>query len=167
MNEDEFNQIANKTRLSAKSRKAAHMVLVEGMRQVNVCQETGIVPSQLSRVLTVLERENKTNKAANLTLPNTENVLAISRAEAVKAARDLQGDSVLVRNAPDNGKSLGKVLLKTDYHLVQDLGHDEVMVHELSKIDRSPAVGNSVEFMYRNGFAETKLRTLEKERGGR
>jgi len=167
MNEDEFSQIANKTRLSAKSRKAAHMVLVEGMRQVNVCQETGIVPSQLSRVLAVLERENKTNKAINLASPNTENVLAISRAEAVKSARDLQGDSIFVRNAPDNGQSIGKVLLKTAYHLVQDLGHDEVMIHELSKIDRSPTVGSSVEFLYKNGFAETKLRALEKERGGR
>lgn len=163
MNEIEFNQVAGKTRLSNKSREAARLVLVEGKRQVDVCQETGILPSQLSRVLAVLGRENEKTVSAQ---SSSDNVLAVSRAEAVKEVRDSLGDDILVRNAPENGQSIGKVLLKTAYHLVQDLGREEVMIHELSKIDRLPTVGSSVELIYKNGFAESKQRTLEKQRDG-
>ena len=160
MKEIEFNQVASKTRLSTKSREAARLVLVEGKRQVDVCQDTGILPSQLSRVLSVLGRESEK------VVTSTDNVLSISRAEAVKAVRDSLGDGILVKNAPENGQSIGQVLLKTEYHLVQDLGREEVMIHELSKIDRLPAVGSNVELIYKNGFAESKQRTLEKQRDG-
>lgn len=167
MNEDEFNQLVCKTRLSAKSKEAARMVLVDGKRQVEVCQETEILPSQLSRVLAVLDRENQSQKALSPQSISSENVLAVSRAEAVKAVRDIRGEDILVKNAPENGQAIGKVLLKTSYHLVQELGRDEVMIHELSKIDRLPTVGSSVELVYKNGFAEARQRQLQKERGGR
>ncbi|ACT52115.1 KfrB domain-containing protein [Methylovorus glucosotrophus] len=167
MNNAEFDQLVSKTRLSKRSVDAARLVFVDGKRQVEVCQETGIGASQLSRVVAMLDKEDQQQKALNSQANSAENEISVSRAKAVKQARDLNGETILVRNAPEDGLSIGKVLLKTDYHLVQELGRDEVMVHELSKINRLPTVGSSVELVYKNGFAEARQRQVEKERGGR
>lgn len=163
MNEIEFNQIAGRTRLSTKSREAARLVLVEGKRQVDVCQEVGIVASQLSRALAGISRESESHKSEQV---ESDNPLAVSRSVAAKMARDRLGEGISVRYAKENGLSIGVVLFKTEFHLVQDLGRNEVMIHELSKIVRLPQDGSSVELVYKNGIAESKQRNLEKQRDG-
>ncbi|MFA6015942.1 MAG: TrfB-related DNA-binding protein [Candidatus Paceibacterota bacterium] len=154
MKEAEFREVVAKTRLGDKSREAARRVLVDGERQADVCRDMGVVPAQLSRSLSVLEREaEKLNEQANKVHGLSFARLDLSRAEAVKEIRDILGDEVLVRNPPENGLCAGKILVKTEFHLVQDLLKGQVMVHELAKLDMVPKLGESCQLKYEDGFA--------------
>ena len=153
----EFEKLARQTLLGERSLQAARMVLVEGMRQSDVCRETGILAQQLSRALKVLEREA------------TENPLVVSRALAVKQLRDLKGDDAVVKTPRANELTVGRIVLKTDHHLVQAIGKDHYMLHQLSCLERVPAVGKRVELRYRDGMASIveSGRELDRSREGR
>lgn len=154
MKETDFLEAVGKTRLGEKNREAARRVLVDGERQADVCRELGVLPQQLSRAVGVLEREaEKLSEQVNKVHGMGFTRLDLSRAEAVKEVRDLLGDEVLVRNPPENGLCAGNILVKTEFHLVQDLLKGQVMVHELAKLDLVPKLGELCQLKYENGFA--------------
>lgn len=167
MNDTEFEQLVGKTRLGKRSVDAARLVLVEGKRQVDACQEAGIPASQLSRVITMLEKEEQLLKSALVHKISSDNPLEISHAEAVKDARDLLGENILVRHAPRDGQTDGVVLFKKGHHLIQKIRDNEVMVHESRNINQLPPDGQRVVFHYKNGLADARLHQVQKERGGR
>lgn len=169
MKESEFNEAAAKTKLSKGNREAARRVLVGGERQVDVRDDTGVLLSVLGRAIAVLEREAaKIREQAAKDHGMVVSGIEASRAVAVKEIRDLLGEQILVRNAPENGLCAGKVLVKTDYHVVQDLLKGQVMVHELAKLDRVPEIGKVCHLRYEGGFGRTlvqsKTRELDKGR---
>lgn len=164
MKESEFNEAVAKTRLSKNNREAARRVLVDGERHVDVCAATGVLSSVLARATGVLEREAaKIREQAAKDHGMVVSGIEASRAVAVKEIRDLLGEQILVRNAPENGLCSGKVLVKTEYHVVQDLLKGQVMVHELAKLDRVPKIGGVSQIRYEGGFGRTLVQSKTKE----
>lgn len=154
MKEADFLEAVGKTRLGEKNREAARRVLVDGEKQADVCRELGVFPQQLSRAVGVLEREaEKLIKQATKDHGMNFARLDLSRAEAVKKIREILGDEIMVRNAPENGFCSGNILVKTEFHLVQDLLKGQVMVHDLAKLDLVPKLGELCQLKYEDGFA--------------
>ncbi len=168
MDAEEFEALVRETRLGERSINAARRVLVDGVKPVRVCEETGLHDQQLSRTIKLLEQRQGMRVVAQQAVM-MDNPLAVSRALAVKQLRDMEGDNAEVKVPRLDEKTIGKVLLRTDHHLVQSIGKGTFMLHELARLERVPAVGKSVVLQYRGGMAQLvdSDRELTRTRGGR
>lgn len=157
----EFNTLASATRLSKDNRDAARLVFVDGLSQVEAGLKMDISPQRMTQICQTIRREQKQLRDTNST-----DVLSVSYAIAVKAARDQFGDDVRLSEPVDSKRTVGQVVARTDFHLVQHVGKDGVVIHALAKLDRAPAMGRNVAIQYINGRGSVIDRAQEKERGG-
>lgn len=167
MDDKEFNALASATRLSQASREAARLVFVEGRSQVEAAAVMQLSKQRMTQIVGVI-RKTQAEQQQQPVPAHSEAVEAIdaSYAFAVKAARDQYGDNVRI-DAPGDGKrSIGNVISRTDFHLVQFTGKDTVVIHELAKLARVPALGQNVAIEYANGRGEIIDRSQERSRGG-
>ncbi|MGY8527600.1 KfrB domain-containing protein [Paracidovorax citrulli] len=180
MTEQDFQNLVRGTNLSATSREAARLVFVEGWSQTDAGAEIGLSKQRMTQIVKVVRTaEQKQKEEAELALLRGSGVLATgaalnvaaveaSYAMAVKAARDVYGDDADVKRPNENGKSIGEVLSRTDFHLVQSVGRGAVVIHELSKLDRVPLVGRQVaiDYLHGRGSVTERMPVKERERGG-
>ncbi|CAG2138411.1 hypothetical protein LMG19282_01492 [Cupriavidus campinensis] len=178
MNEQDFQNLVRDTNLSQNSREAARLVFVEGWSQTDAGAELGLSKQRMTQIVKVLRTaEQKQKDEADLAalrhgapIPSsTGHVAALeaSYAVAVKAAREAYGDEAYIQTPKVDGKSMGDVIARTDFHLVQSVGRGAVVVHELAKLDRVPAIGKSVAIEYRDGRGTVLDQQRELGRGGR
>lgn len=160
---DEFNSLVSNTRLSKDSREAARLVLVEGKSQVDVAGIMEITAARVNQVVATVRREQEKKQVLS---QSGVDVIGTSYAIAVKAARDQFGDDVVLNSPVEGKQAIGNVVVRTDFHLVQHVGKNDVVIHELAKIDRVPAIGRNVGIEYANGKGRVEDRSQEKERGG-
>ncbi|MFD2274711.1 hypothetical protein ACFS07_36060 [Undibacterium arcticum] len=106
------------------------------------------------------------SKKKKIAITDRGDVVSVSYAIAVKEARDLYGDDLTLNRPKDDGRSVGQVVSRTDFHLVQFIGKDAVVVHELAKLDRVPPIGRNVVIDYSAGRGSVVDRSQEKVRGG-
>lgn len=159
----EFNTLAGGTRLSKDSREAARLVFVDGLPQVEAAQQMQISSQRMNQIVATIRREQEKQRTVT-TQPI--DVLGTSYAVAVKAARDQFGDDVVLQSPADGRRTVGPVVARTDFHVVQHIGRDSVVVHDLAKLDRAPAVGRDVAIEYAAGRGAVVDRAQGKERGG-
>lgn len=170
MTPEVFQEIASGTRLKDKSWQAALLVYVEGHSQAEAGAALGLSRVRMSQICDVINREAE--KKAALEIQQKGMVLRAGRlmeesyATAIKNARDLLGDSVDITLPTPEGKYVGKVITRTDYHLVQSLGKNKAVVHDLSKLNVVPPLEKNVDIEYGRGHAQVKTmeRTLSKGR---
>ncbi len=169
MSPEDFKAIVSTTRLTTASREAARLVLCEGMKNVDVADICGISEVRISQVL-------KSVRAAQAKLENeqtrrssSELVAAYdaSYAHAVKISRDRFGDDVAIAAPSVLSRNVGEVTGRTHYHLVQNVGKDKVVIHDLGKLERAPAEGKSVAIEYKQGRGQVVDTSQERTRGGR
>lgn len=170
MDNQEFNELVGGTRLSKTSREAARLVFVHNKSQVDAAEEMGLSRQRMNQIVnTVRKVEQEKQQADTVAVVEGKTLLAVldaSYAFAVKAAREQLGDDVSIQNPAENARTVGPVLHRTDFHLVQSLGRDTVAVHELAKLDRVPVVGRNVAIQYQAGKGLVVDREQEKHRGG-
>ena len=175
MNEQQFLEIAQQTRLSAVNREAARLHFVEGIAKGDAAAEVGISKQRMSQIVKVIESaQERGSEVDRLGMAGRSHeatglnyVLAVnaSYAVAVKAARDKFGDDANIQIPAANGASLGEVIGRTDFHLVQSNGRGSVTIHELAKLDRVPALGKTVLIEYSAGRGLVGERGREVNRG--
>lgn len=169
-----FERLAQeKPKLSAKSLEAARLVMVDGVRPSDAAAKVGILPAQVSRTTRALHEAEaelrETGKLASVSTDLVERNLDASYTLAVTQLRSQMGDHVVVSAAEPNRTYVGAAMVRTDLHLVQDLGRGSVVVHELAKLDRIPALGQSLEVSYSNDLrrpAQVAIQGLTQKRGG-
>ncbi len=170
MNDQEFNDLVSSTRLSRASKEAARLVFVAGKSQVEAAIEVGISKQRMNKIVSTVrtieqERINQEPPA----LADAKNMIAIldaSYAFAIKDARDKLGDDVRITVPDENTKTVGVVLSRTNFHLVQSLGKDTVAIHNLAKLERVPAVGKNVVIQYEAGKGVVTERDHQKQHSG-
>jgi len=154
MNEEDFMDLVRNTRLSKASRDAARLVFVEGMSQAEAGATCDLSKQRMSAIVATVRRAEQ-ERQTPLASPAAGNELVAaidaSYAFAVKAARDEFGDQVQIGAPTETTRAVGPVVARTDFHLVQSVGRDAVIVHDLAKLDKVPAVGKSVAIQYENG----------------
>ncbi|KAA0178836.1 hypothetical protein FX016_23170 [Cupriavidus gilardii] len=175
MTEQEFLNLVRGTNLSKTSREAARLVFVEGWSQADAGAEVGLSKQRMTQIVKVVRSaEQKLKDDAELALLRQSglssaalHVAAVeaSYAVAVKAAREALGDDAAIQSPKENGKTVGEVIARTDFHLVQSVGRGAVVVHELAKLDRVPAVGKIVTVDYANARATVIDRARTNARG--
>ncbi|MGP8437785.1 KfrB domain-containing protein [Paraburkholderia fungorum] len=170
MTEQEFTDIVRDTKLTQANRDAARLVLVDNMKPVDAAAESGISKQRLSQILTVVrtaeEKRNESQRAFAPTISDSVAAVEASYAVAVKSARDLYGDDTLIQTPNPNGRSVGEIVGRTDFHAVQAIGRGAVAIHDLAKLDRAPAVGRNVAIDYAKGVGVVSDRGKEQDRGG-
>lgn len=170
MTEQEFADLVRDTKLTQASREAARLVLVGNMKPVDAANEAGISKQRLSQIVTVVRTaEEKRIEAQRVSTPTfSDSVAAVeaSYAVAVKSARDLYGDDTLIQTPNPNGRAVGEIVARTDFHTVQAVGRGAVVIHDLAKLDRAPAVGRNVAIDYSKGAGVVSDRSKEHDRGG-
>ncbi len=150
------------TRLSKDSREAARLVFVDGMRQVDAANLMQISTVRMNQIVATIHREQEKQKVAF----GQVDVLSASYAIAVKTARDKFGDEVVIQLPADGKRTIGIVVTRTDFYIVQHVGKDSVVIHDLAKLDRAPAVSRDVAIEYAGGRGTVVDRSHSKERGG-
>lgn len=166
MKEDDFLDLVKDTRLSKASREAARLVFVDGLSQAEAGVKCDLSKQRMSAIVATVRRAEQERQPQSSMVGSKDLVAAVdaSYAFAVKAARDELGDQVRIGSPVETGRTVGQVIARTDFHLVQSLGRDSVMVHELAKLDRVPTVGQSVAIQYDSGRGVVVDR--ERQRGG-
>ena len=166
MKEDDFLDLVKDTRLSKASREAARLVFVDGLSQAEAGVQCGQSKQRMSAIVATVRRVEQERQSQSTSISGNELVAAVdaSYAFAVKAARDELGDQVRIGSPSEQVRTVGPIIARTDFHLVQSLGRDSVMVHELAKLDRVPTVGQSVAIQYDSGRGMVVDR--ERQRGG-
>lgn len=168
MTDQEFNELVRGTRLSSISREAARLVFVEGRKQVEAAAEMGLSKVRMNQIYKTVERleqEREQRKAP----PDSQGLVAAveaSYAFAVKAAREQLGDEVRIQTPGDAARTVGPIVARTDFHLVQSLGKETVAIHELAKLERVPPLGRNVAIQYEQGRGAVIDRSQERQRGG-
>lgn len=170
MNDQEFNELVSRTRLSRASREAARLVFVEGKSQVEAAAAMDLSKQRMNQIVNTIRRvEQERQPLSPAAQGDGKKLLAVldaSYAFALKAAREQLGDEVRIQTPSDDTRMVGPVLSRTDFHLVQSLGRDSVAIHELAKLDRVPAAGRNVSIQYQNGKGVVIDREQDKHRGG-
>jgi predicted DNA-binding protein (UPF0251 family) len=148
--EEDFMELVKNTRLSRTSRDAARLVLVEGLSQTEAATSCNLSKQRINAIVGTVRRAER--QALGVAGSNAL-VAAIeaSYAFAVKAARDELGDQVRIETPAETTRTVGPVIARTDFHLVQLLGRDSVVIHELAKLDQVPAIGKSAKIQYEGG----------------
>lgn len=166
MKEEDFVELVKNTRLSKASRDAARLVFVDGLSQAEAGATCNLSKQRMSAIVATVRRAEQDRQAPGAAVGGSDLVAAVeaSYAFAVKAARDELGDQVRIGAPAETVRTVGPVIARTDFHLVQSLGRDSVVVHELAKLDRVPALGKSVAIQYEGGRGAVVDR--ERQRGG-
>jgi predicted DNA-binding protein (UPF0251 family) len=172
MSEQDFLAIAAATKLTDRNREAARLHFVEDMKKTEAALEVGISKQRMTQVVQSFEaaQEKMLDKARAEREATPQlginHVLAVngSYAVAVRDARRAFGDDTEIRTPRDGESHVGDILSRTDFHLVQSKGRGTVVIHELSKLDRVPAVGKSVAIEYANDRGKVTERVKEKVR---
>jgi len=74
-----------------------------------------------------------------------------AQSTALDVAKAAIGSAAVVRPAQRDGKYVGTVVGRTGSQAVQDVGRETAVAHELDKLDRVPAIGQSAHIAYNNG----------------
>lgn len=86
-----------------------------------------------------------------------------SLSEAKQAAnRDYEMVSIANK---DKGRYMGPVVMETQYHVVQDVGRQAVVIHDKRNLDKVPAVGHRLAVNYEQGRGEVQDRGASKGHG--
>jgi len=164
-----FNEVVSTTRLSTASREAARLVFVEGMKAVDAGEQCGLSKVRMSQVVKTVREAQARLEASRTHRTGSELVAAVeaSYAHVVKEARSQLGDDVSIASASPITRNTGPVIARSDFHMAQAVGKDKVVIHDLAKLDKAPAVGRNVAIEYRQGRGEVVDRSQERSRGGR
>lgn len=170
LNDQEFNDLVKDTRLSRASKEAARLVFVSGQSQMEAATEIGISKQRMNQIVNtvrgiVQERINQEPPE----LVDGRNMIAVldaSYAFAVKDAREKLGDEVRIEVPGEKAKTIGQVIARTNFHLVQSLGRNTVAIHDLAKLDRVPTVGRNVAIQYEAGKGVVLDREQNKQHTG-
>lgn len=71
---------------------------------------------------------------------------------------------IVEKMAGDNTRHSGPFVHVGAYHAVQSVGRNEVVFHEIAKMDQKPEAGQDVTVQYRNGRAEIRARQQDRQR---
>jgi len=166
---EDFKAIVSTTRLTIQSREAARLVLCEGLKNVDAAERCGLSEVRISQVLKSVRAAQAKLEQEQSRRSSSELVAAYdaSYAHAVKIARDRFGDDVAIGAPSTLSRNIGEVAARTDYHLVQYVGKDKVVVHDLGKLERAPAEGRNVSIEYKQGRGQVVDTSHERSRGGR
>jgi len=175
MSEQDFLAVAAATRLVDRNREAARLHFVEDMKKSDVALEIGISESRMTQIVqsfeVAQEKMLEKSRSDRDTRPQLgiNHLLAIngSYAVAVREARRAFGDETEIRTAREGESHVGDVLARTDFHLVQSKGRGSVVIHELAKLDRVPALGKTVTVEYQGdrGTVVDRIKDRERELG--
>lgn len=154
MKDEDFVELVKNTRLSKASRDAARLVFVDGLSQTEAGATCNLSKQRMSAIVAIVRRAEQDRQVHGAAVGGGSDLVAAldaSYAFAVKAARDELGDQVRIGTPAEAARMVGPVIARMDFHLVQSLGRDSVVIHELAKLDRVPAVGKSVAIQYEGG----------------
>ncbi|WP_205182844.1 TrfB-related DNA-binding protein [Burkholderia sp. LMG 13014] len=173
MDNEVFQRLAKETNLSKGSLEAARLVMVDGLKQVDVAERLGMKAQQVSRATrTLYEVERKLAESGQLESVETmvvERNLEASYTMAVQRAREAAGESTVLSAAEAGQSYSGPIVARTGMHVVQDTGRGALVIHELAKLERVPELGQSLGISYSEDLrrpAKVIDRSLSIKRGG-
>lgn len=172
-----FEKVANAMDLGPNTREACRRVLVEGEKPAVVAKDMGMYHSAISRgVSGVLRKLNEMGDLSANPLGYSQAVTAhrvetdISRDLAVSKAREMVGENLVVKDAEAGHSYLGKPLIKTTHHVVQSVGRQEAVIHDLARLERAPNMNfplMEVNYPRDGTLAKVQETGPGQERGGR
>lgn len=153
--EDQVERALRQMRkMSSNSREAARMVLVGGMKQELVAQLMGISKGRISTIKKTVvdkileEREQHESQARQIEADHMHLIAFV---------REQWGDKVRISAPTDDIAYVGPVLARSAFYVAQSLGRDEVVVHNLAKLDVAPTIGGQVSIQYQAGRGEVMI----------
>lgn len=160
--EEEFKRVALNTRMTPRILAACYDVLVNGKSGVDAAAEHGVMTPQISRAKKALEEKKMELEETAENMLQTRSIL---KSGVVRSVRELMGDEMALSDAQPGEIYEGKVILKQDGFLVQQIGRKGV-IHDLGKLSHSPDIQASVmiEYPRDNGFAVVKEAQPQAER---
>lgn len=158
-----FDACVKRTRMSPTTRAAAYRVLVEGTPNGEVAKDAGVSPGRVSQVVSQIVGIYEAS--IQPALDSRVQIIQADYAEAVRQVREASGDSVSIGPAQPEAKYSGKVLVRSDYHLMQEASARQVVAHKISDLDVVPAVGGKARISYTKGRAT--VTGMEKEAQGK
>jgi predicted XRE-type DNA-binding protein len=154
LTQEAFAAAVKGSRLSDTSLDVARAVLVDGLKQRDVCDIYGLKEPRVSAIVkTVMDRYAQTALVA-------DRQVEVVRADydvAVNKVRKLMGDGATIVRPEDGGAYRGKVLVSTEFHVAQELGRGTAMIHKLSALDVVPSVGQIANVRYVAGQGRTVI----------
>lgn len=166
MDLDKFNMYVKETRLSEENRKAARAVLVEGKSRAEVEGELGVTKQRLSQIIKTVEEVKKEKEQEKATvIAESFRLISTSLELVVQQARQELGNHVRVTEVePMATKTFsGTIVAMSTYHVAQDTGRGDVVVHSLGRLEQIPNVGKNVRLEYRDGRAAVTEKKQERE----
>lgn len=149
----EFERISISTKLSDRTLAACRDVLIEGMTGKEAAERHKMFPAQISRALGVLR-----DRREEVRTPTDKEQYDFKKLLAIRAARELMGESIEVNEPRDGLVYTGPVILNTHGFVVQKVGRSAV-IHELSKLQGLPEVKGDVEIHYpTNGMQAPQIK---------
>jgi hypothetical protein len=164
MKEKDFEDLVINTRLSKTSRAAARLVFVDGMSQIDAGAIHDLSPQRMNAIVATVRRaEQKCQPSVAVSGNELVVMVEASYAFAVKTARDELGDQVRIGAPVENSRTIGAIIGRTDFHLVQSVGRNSVMIHDLAKLNRVLPIGKTVAIQYENGHGVVEERTRQQQ----
>ena len=163
---EEFNSLVSQTRLSAENRNAAKAVLVDGRARPEVEDDFGISRQRLHQIIQTVERvQEQSVSKQQPSVDVAERKISTSLELIAQDVRSNLGEKVILKEVePASSKTfLGKIISRSDFHIAQDVGRGEVIIHSLGRLEEIPNVGKNVQLSYQNGRASVKEKSLEKQ----
>lgn len=161
LSQEDFDAAIRLTRMSESSIEVARAVLVEGQRQVTVVETSGVTPARVSSIVNKVWDVAQTHllPAAQISMIEADYAVAVSR------ARLHSGDDIRIARPENTAKYVGEIIDRTRFHVVQNLGKS-VLIHNLAKLDRAPAVNEHVVAQYDDKGNGVVVLSRTKVRGG-
>ncbi|HEX7648059.1 MAG TPA: TrfB-related DNA-binding protein [Noviherbaspirillum sp.] len=158
LSDKEFDASVRHTRLTPTSIEVAHLVLVEGVSQVEASKTHGLTEPRTSKIVnTVWSAFLEKVQAKDLDLPQ----VALVRADYDVLVANLRrrfGDEMKIRPPEQDRQYSGPIVERTDFYAAQDTGRSGLVIHRLSQLDVSPKIGSIASITYSDGQAKVKVR---------
>lgn len=163
--EAEFDRVADKTRIQARTLDACKDVLVNGMPGSEAATKHKMFQPQISRALTTLrEAHAKSGELKQSLMASPE----IARHMAVEIAKGVLGPATDVTMAEPGKSYAGKIAVSTVGFVVQKVGRSAVL-HDKAALSAAPEQGANVEIAYgtdgKSSVNEVQAPTRDKRPG--
>lgn len=142
--EAEFERVADKTRIQARTLEACKDVLVNGMAGTEAASKHQMFQAQISRALTTLrDAHARSGQIKQAVMESPE----VARHLAVEIAKGVLGPATVVTPAEPGKSYAGKIAVSTVGYIVQKVGRSAIL-HDKADLSHIPEQGAHVEIAY-------------------
>jgi hypothetical protein len=148
-------QFTDKTMNKLMEQHKAHLTALKA----NEAELRALARAEREKTATAAKPQEITPKEKEKAKPETAHTAPVrpaptmeaKRQEAIAQAARIEGRELVERRPGESTRHTGKVLHVTETHVVQAISRNEVIAHELGKLDRTPEIGAKPTIQYIEG----------------